>query len=369
MLVAKDVASYEERANLVEGDTVHRARYSDMAVRDYVRNTDNAVQDVVTSDETLVVNRSKHVSFIFDKLDEKQSTYNFIEDRSQHAGYLLANEMDQTVLDEVKNASYSADDGDIGGTPGNPITVSAANSANVFSTVKALMRTQNIEEIEAFKAVVTPLIASKIEQSVIASGFNTADATLKNGYAGAYAGLDIYVSNNLKHTTTNTFGAVGTANDTITIGGVVFTLKASATVAGDVAIGGSAAATAQNLTDAINATGTPGSSTYIAVSTANRDTLNGFKAQATIAGAVVTISTAGKVAITKSSTAMTLGTTIANLLFMKKGAIDVVDQIKPTTQMNKLPYQTGYNVLTYCLYGVKTFQEGKDRMYNVKVVG
>lgn len=51
-----------------------------------------------------------------------------------------------------------------------------------------------------------------------------------------------------------TFSGVGTANDTITIAGVVYTLKAApTTVANEVKIGASAAATAENLVAAINA--------------------------------------------------------------------------------------------------------------------
>jgi len=50
-----------------------------------------------------------------------------------------------------------------------------------------------------------------------------------------------------------TFSGVGTANDTITIDGVVYTLKAApTTVAGEVKIGADAATTAANLVAAIN---------------------------------------------------------------------------------------------------------------------
>lgn len=56
-----------------------------------------------------------------------------------------------------------------------------------------------------------------------------------------------------------TFSGVGSVDDTITIGGVVYTLKAApTTVANEVKIGGSAALTAANLAAAINLTGTPG---------------------------------------------------------------------------------------------------------------
>lgn len=50
------------------------------------------------------------------------------------------------------------------------------------------------------------------------------------------------------------FSGVGTANDTITIGGVVYTLVAAADAPYEVTIGGSAGATATNLTAVINGT-------------------------------------------------------------------------------------------------------------------
>lgn len=56
-----------------------------------------------------------------------------------------------------------------------------------------------------------------------------------------------------------TFAGVGIADETITIGNKVYTLKAApTTVANEVKIGASAAATAANLIAAINLTGTPG---------------------------------------------------------------------------------------------------------------
>ena len=56
-----------------------------------------------------------------------------------------------------------------------------------------------------------------------------------------------------------TFAGVGIADETITIGNKVYTLKAApTTLANEVLIGATAAATAANLIAAINGTGTPG---------------------------------------------------------------------------------------------------------------
>jgi len=51
----------------------------------------------------------------------------------------------------------------------------------------------------------------------------------------------------------------------------------------------------------------------------------------------------------------------------KRGAIDMVIQAMPTTQINKVSDKTGYNFLTYDLYGIKTFSEGADRMVELNV--
>lgn len=73
---------------------------------------------------------------------------------------------------------------------------------------------------------------------------------------------------------TVTFSGVGTAADTITVAGVVYTLRAAATVAGDVTIAGTAALSAVNLAAAING-----------------NTLNvaNPSVTATVAGAIVTV--------------------------------------------------------------------------------
>lgn len=60
-----------------------------------------------------------------------------------------------------------------------------------------------------------------------------------------------------------------TANDTVTVNGVVFTFVATPTLPGDVDIGGSAAVSVDNLVAAING-GAGAGTTYIEVSNRER---------------------------------------------------------------------------------------------------
>ena len=57
---------------------------------------------------------------------------------------------------------------------------------------------------------------------------------------------------------TLTFAGQAVAAETVVVGGQTYTWRASLAASGDVLIGASAAASAQNLFDAINGTGTPG---------------------------------------------------------------------------------------------------------------
>ena len=46
-------------------------------------------------------------------------------------------------------------------------------------------------------AVIGPKYGAILDIKAASSGFNTADATLKNGYSGDFMGFQVYVSNNL----------------------------------------------------------------------------------------------------------------------------------------------------------------------------
>lgn len=134
-----------------------------------------------------------------------------------------------------------------------------------------------------------PAILALSNQSPAYTGFDkslkfkeTFNAGQVSGFAGAW-------TNNIPIKYTLTFTTFATADDTISIrvpnakklsegtspayDEVVFTAKAAPSAAGEFDIAGSAAAQQTIITDMINGTGTPGSSSYIALSTADRNIL------------------------------------------------------------------------------------------------
>jgi len=123
---------------------------------------------------------------------------------ADEAGYQLANAIDATALAQVSAGVYFGDTSGTAGTyitgTSDTVTSIASTSANiddVFSDGRAWLRKLNVVENGDWIAIMRPEIAADIEKMAIAGGFNVADATLRNGYAGDFLGFRCYVSNNM----------------------------------------------------------------------------------------------------------------------------------------------------------------------------
>jgi hypothetical protein len=84
-----------------------------------------------------------------------------------------------------------------GGTDGHAITATTANIISIFSLARSKLRQANVSETGDWIAIVSPQFAQLIESKATSVGYNVADATLRNGYAGDFMGFHIYVSNNV----------------------------------------------------------------------------------------------------------------------------------------------------------------------------
>ncbi|MCP3686658.1 MAG: hypothetical protein GY861_28810 [bacterium] len=230
-LVARATASFEEKKLLSDGDKVHRPYASRASVRDYTKGVDTTAQDRTITDEYLDIDKTKEITTYIDNIDKIQNKYNLVNQLVDDDAYQLRNEIDGRYLREIINANLDVDDGDIGGTGGNAITLTTSNVVKTFSKTKAVMREGNIEDNMAWNAVVTPSIVSVMEQSMVSNGFAKADSTLQNGYKGDYMGFRIFESNNVCHSTVGTLTGNVSADDTLTVAGVVFTFKAAPSVA------------------------------------------------------------------------------------------------------------------------------------------
>lgn len=361
-LVATQICSFEEQPDLKYGDRIHRPYPNDLVVNNYTKYTDTTQQDLVGTDEYLDIDQSKEISFAIDEVDWIQMKYDLENSYVERAAYRLSNDIDGAVLGEVVNANVTCDGSDIGSS--GAISLSTSNCLNAIMTAGAKLTANGCEMDKTWALVVSPKTASIIAQTVAQDWFSLADLALKNGYAGNFAGYKVYSSNNVFHKRTISFSSV-VATDVITVGGVKFTFVGTiGTTAWNVLKGANDAASLANLAAAING-GTGAGTTYVEVSAADRAKLKNVKANLDASTGVLT--TAGAVVVSTDDTTITVGNAEEHAILCRPGAIDLVMQQNIDVRKTPLPKQKADYYIISCLYGKKTFTEGKNRMVDIKI--
>ena len=128
--------------------------------------------------------------------------------------------------------------------------------------------------------------------------------------------------------------------------------------------GANDAAALTNLAAAINGDSGAGT-TYIEVSAADRAKLK--NARAHLDGTTGVLTTAGAVVVSTEDTTITVGNAEEHAILCRPGAIDLIMQQNIDVRKTPLPKQKADYYIISCLYGKKTFTEGKNRMVDIKI--
>ncbi len=199
-LVALEVANMRLSDTLKRGDTIHVPYFGSLSAQTYIPGSAITVTNQDWAFNTLVVSTYKHSSFYVD--DPRALTLNVDQARelATEAAFQLKNKIDADVFSTItgKDGFVPADNKDIlGGTNGRSVSAGSANIINIFAGARKVLRENNVEEVGDWCCVVSPKVAAFIETKAASVGFNVADATLRNGYAGDFMGFQVYISNNL----------------------------------------------------------------------------------------------------------------------------------------------------------------------------
>jgi len=372
--VAMRVGTTRFESDMKVGDTFNRQFTDNSYVADYVKSTDAVIVSHTATNEQLSVDQSKIVTFNLDKVDRIQNLPDFAAFKANESAHRLTQDVDQKWLEQVTNADLDVDDGDIGGTSGNPISLSTSNTYETFSTVFAELGQNSVERDSPWFAVVDHKIASLIAQSNVANGFKNSDDALTNGFRGDFAGLDIFVSENLKASASLAIATNLTADDTIVINGVTMTAKAVPSVAGEFDIAASAALTVDNIVALINNSdnnlpSAGSATTYFEFTQADRAKIDNTRVVATDNTTAIGLTGAGRMTLAETLTDATDGFGSQTLLSFcgKMGTTDIVMQSGPTIEQRLEPKNLSTNFLAHILYGVKMFDEGKKRSLELNI--
>jgi len=372
--VAKQIADMSFKSQLGKGQVFSRVYRSDLSgnLQTYTRGTAISINDVTDTKEQLTVNSQFADGIYRDDFDAIQSNYDFAAAYGKDMATYASNQVDADILGEWDNATSNVDDGDLGGTDGNGISLTTSNVLTVLATAKRKLKKQNVPVTDLF-GVISP----EFEQVLIEYGAgrdtNLGDKANEGGKIMRFYDFDLYVSNQLGTSAVLAMATDPTANDTVVINGVTFTAVSSiGTTAGNFLVGTDADTSRAVLAAFINDPGTT-SATQVAVSAADQRKLRNCTATNDNTADTLTLDYKGlgvlevSETLTAAADVWTTSKQKQHCLFGRKGAISCITQADPSPEVKDVPDKLGKNILVGLLYGYKTYSDGKKQLVDVQI--
>jgi hypothetical protein len=375
-LVAKEIMNTRFESILKYGASVGRVSFdiSGVQVRTVTRGSASTIDTISDTPETLTINLEKEaVFYISDGEATQAGPLNPGEVIGKQVGIKVAIDLDGRCFGEIRNASYSFDNGDLttGTSSGTAITLSSTTVPQMTTRLGAKLRNKNNQEVMTNMAlVVDSYAASDISQFIISKNIDLAGSVFKNGYVGDVGSAQMYISENLPCDVVITSTGTATDTQTFTINGVVFTTVTTiGTTPGNVLIGANAAATITNLAALINAPTVTTAQGVAITSTTDLQAISGITAVATSATVLTLNGTGtGRITVTETQTNFSVTSTTLLCYYGKKGAIDLVVQDMKPVDMRITTDRRGTNVFSSYLAGIKTFADGAKKFLQVKIL-
>ena len=418
----KAIADESLKPSLEKGQKLHRTYDSDFVVEDMGGDGGYNNQAWTDSDEYIIINYVKDVSFYIKKLDKFQANLPLQIRKARKAMNNLFLQLDGDVLAAAyAGAGSTVDDGSIGGTAGNGIALSTTNIITVCAAAETALRLANViydptaqfsgdfkldRQVSMPVAIVSPQFYSILLQYLGGKTTQLGDNVSNSGYVGKYFGFNLYCSNNLPWTGELVLTTNPTANDYFTllygvtqkIGGsnvsqaLKFKFVATPTNAGELVVGSTAADTIANVIAALNApytlianTATTG---YVPFVKANLTaTQQKFLANLTAAANAttatlldITVKGFGNVPVYKSMTAggniWTTTQQVQHNIFGVNKSISVVIQYGPDLEIlqsnpaagSNNSGRVGWDFVTWFTYGIKVFNDQSPMLVDVQIM-
>lgn len=371
--VFRSLASFEEQSTLKDGQIVDRPYRANVVAETYTKGTALTAQDLTATSDQLTVNQFKGLLMYVDEVDKVQNKWSSAKLWAEEAAKRLGILIDARFFYEVYSAADSIDDGDLGGTAGNGFTVTTANIDNVFAKLNRKLDVNNVARKDRFLAM-SPQFYDVLWQRISGKESLLGDKTAENGNVGRYAGVELFLTNNLTGSAQWVPANNPSNNDTITINGITLTFKTTiGTTAGNILIGSATADTIDNVVALINAGGVTSDSgvSNVSLSTANQRTVQNWVAVDGTTYLEVRAQGASYMTVSGSDSAdvWTAARQIQHLMGGAKKSVDMVIQKEPDVEMASTVSagKRGMNILPLTIFGVKTFNQGTLELFDVQV--
>lgn len=197
-----------------KGDTVHINTIGAITVNNYSIGTPITVQTLSTSDQTLVIDQQKYFAFMLDDIDNTQAAGPVIDKAMGRSAYALADVSDQFLFGKMVAGAKA---GNVIGTDGSPITLTAANIYEYIVALGEKLDDENVPTVGR-KIAINPgayaLLLKDTTHWAPLKGSND-NGTFVNGLVGEVAGFEVYKTNNLV-TSASSFAIVASVPEATT---------------------------------------------------------------------------------------------------------------------------------------------------------
>lgn len=396
------ISNYRLKADLVKGNTVKRTYARQFTANSMGGGGEFTRQAIIDTEESLVVNYEKDTSFYLKDLDGLQNHLPVQQKYARNSSTALHQQIDADVLGTYASFTNTLSASYFGGTSGLGIEVTSAIVPQIFSAVNLLLQRANIflnvsakftavkpedSQFDIGCAVISPDLYGKIIERLEGKVGSLGDSVSVQGHVGKYMGYELFVTNALAWTGELYMATNPTTGDTIVINGVTLTFNTTVdagVTAGQVKVASTVDLTRANLVAFLNApTTTVADATnagYNSVSTTpdssgfsdgDRLKLGTWTNSNSADTASVVFLGKGKVTVSETLTpaadGWTTGKQIQHCLIGVMNGIDVVIQAEPKMDIRKRDGFVGSDVVTWCAYGIKVFNDGLAKMVDVKI--
>ena len=344
------------------GKKIHKPVLSKAVTGTYTPYVDIVSKQQSSAQQTLTVDTFKYGFEEIDWTDKRQtSNYNPVEFSAQSMQKGLNNLVEQAFLSKITSAKNVIDGSSFGGAASSLVNFTGPTIFDVFESADSRLGSVDAP-YDNRVAVLGPHAVSAIRKLKSQRETPLGDTILQNGVISTWNGWMIVQNNNLPYTAVFGLATLPTDGDTVKIANVTFTFKTALSgVAGQVLIGGSAAAALTNLLAAIAGTGVVGTN-YIELAVEDIFILRSKRnVSGTIATTNLTITGYGDIVVSSALTNAVDGWSgqKQDSYFGLRGAIDLVVQINPN-DIRIIEKEKGFADLVKSLlgFGVYMFDDG-----------
>lgn len=356
-LFTKNSAVYlanQSLENLIstDGRKAHRPILSHPSVGTYTPHADITFNEKTATKQTLEVDTFEYAAEDIDITEKSQTPYNLVEHSLKSIRMGLLNRVEQVFLSKITDAKHSI--------AGGAQEVSATNILDILEEAEGKLGAFDAPyETSMRAAVFGPRTVAKLRRAKSERETRLGDSVMENGLVGPWQGWNVVQNNNLPWSATLTIATQPTDGDTVVISGVTFTFKTTlGTTAGQVLIGGSAAAARANLKLAVEG-GAGAGTNYYAVSASDAFLIQRKRRVRCSSAEAMAFTGFGDISVSETLTAAAdiWSAQEQKSIFMIRGAIDLVLQFMDIKVGDK---EKGFADLPKGIIGVgaKTFDDG-----------